>query len=200
MNAVAVNNAVPAQNLQEFIAWVKANPGKVNYGSSGFGSSNHLIPELLNGRLGLTLVHVPFRGGAPALQALLAGQVQVMMENIPTKIGAIRAGQIRALAVTGRERDPSLPDVPTFAEAGIPDIVVEPWFGFMAPRGTPDAVIAGLSRLLNEAIADPEVRRKFADLGVRPEGGSPERFNAHVRSEIARWREVVEVNKIEKLN
>jgi tripartite-type tricarboxylate transporter receptor subunit TctC len=200
MNAVAVNNAVPAQNLQEFIAWVKANPGRVNYGSSGFGSSNHLIPELLNGRLGLTLVHVPFRGGAPALQALLAGQVQVMMENIPTKIGAIRAGQIRALAVTGRERDPSLPDVPTFAEAGIPDIVVEPWFGFMAPRGTPDAVIAGLSRLLNEAIADPEVRRKFADLGVRPEGGSPERFSTHVRSEIARWREVVEVNKIEKLN
>ena len=155
---------------------------------------------MLNGRLGLTLVHVPFRGGAPALQALLAGQVQVMMENIPTKIGAIRAGQIRALAVTGRERDPSLPDVPTFAEAGIPDIVVEPWFGFMAPRGTPDAVIAGLSRLLNEAIADPEVRRKFADLGVRPEGGPPERFSTHVRSEIARWREVVEVNKIEKLN
>lgn len=126
MNAVAVNNAVPAQNLQEFIAWVKANPGRVNYGSSGFGSSNHLIPELLNGRLGLTLVHVPFRGGAPALQALLAGQVQVMMENIPTKIQAIRAGQIRALAVTGRERDPSLPDVPTFAEAGIPDIVWSP--------------------------------------------------------------------------
>lgn len=90
--------------------------------------------------------------------------------------------------------------MPTFAEAGIPDIVVEPWFGFMAPRGTPDAVIAGLSRLLNEALADSEVRRKFADLGVRPEGGPPERFAAHVRSEIARWREVVEVNKIEKLN
>jgi len=157
MNAVAVNNSVPAQTLQEFLAWVKTNPGRVNYGSS-------------------------------------------VMENIPTKVQAIRAGQIRALAVTGRERDPSLPDVPTFAEAGVPDIVVEPWFGFMAPRGTPDAVIAGLSRLLNEAVADPEVRRKFADLGVRPEGGPPERFAAHVRSEIARWREVVETNKIEKLN
>jgi tripartite-type tricarboxylate transporter receptor subunit TctC len=200
MNAVAVNNNVPAQNLQEFIAWVKANPGKVNYGSSGFGSSNHLVPELLNGRLGLTLVHVPFRGGAPALQALLAGQVQVMMENIPTKIGAIRAGQIRALAVTGRERDPSLPDVPTFAEAGVPGIVAEPWFGYMAPRGTPDAIVAGLNRILNEAIADPEVQRKLRDLGARPEGGPPERFAAHVRSEIARWREVVETNKIEKLN
>ena len=199
-NVLVVNNNVPAQNLQEFIAWVKANPGKVNYGSSGFGSSNHLVPELLNGRLGLTLVHVPFRGGAPALQALLAGQVQVMMENIPTKIGAIRAGQIRALAVTGRERDPSLPDVPTFAEAGVPGIVAEPWFGYMAPRGTPDAVVAGLNRILNEAIADPEVQRKLRDLGARPEGGPPERFAAHVRSEIARWREVVETNKIEKLN
>ncbi|MEN9500668.1 MAG: hypothetical protein RIS83_2488 [Pseudomonadota bacterium] len=200
MNAVAVNNDVPARSLQEFIAWVKANPGKVNYGSSGFGSSNHLVPELLNGRLGLTLVHVPFRGGAPALQALMAGQVQVMMENIPTKIQAIRAGQIRALAVTGRERDPSLPDVPTFAEAGVSGIVAEPWFGYMAPRGTPDAVVAGLNRLLNEAIADAEVQRKLRDLGARPEGGPPERFAAHVRSEIARWREVVEVNKIEKLN
>ncbi|NBS44447.1 MAG: tripartite tricarboxylate transporter substrate binding protein, partial [Acetobacteraceae bacterium] len=178
----------------------KANPGKVNYGSSGFGSSNHLVPELLNGRLGLTLVHVPFRGGAPALQALIAGQVQVMMENIPTKIQAIRAGQIRALAVTGAERDPSLPDVPTMAEAGVPGIVAEPWFGYMAPRGTPDAVVAGLNRLLNEAIADPEVQRKLRDLGARPEGGSPERFAAHVRSEIARWRDVVETNKIEKLN
>jgi len=200
MNVVAVNNSVPVQTLPEFIAWVKANPGRVNYGSSGFGSSNHLVPELLNGRLGLTLVHVPFRGGAPALQALLAGQVQVMMENIPTKIGAIRAGQIRALAVTGRERDPSLPNIPTFAEAGVPGIVAEPWFGYMAPRGTPDAVVAGLNRLLNEAIADAEVQRKLRDLGARPEGGSPERFAAHVRSEIARWHEVVEVNKIEKLN
>lgn len=200
MNVLAVNPAVPARTLQEFIAWAKANPGRVNYGSSGFGSSNHLIPELLNGRLGLTMVHVPFRGGAPALQALLANQVQVMIENIPTKIQAIRAGQIRAIAVTGRERDPSLPDVPTFAEAGVDGIVVEPWFGYMAPRGTPENIVAGLNRLLNEANADPEVQRRLRDLGARPEGGSPQRFAEHVRAEVARWRDVVERNNIEKID
>lgn len=200
MNVLAVNPAVPARTLQEFVTWAKANPGRVNYGSSGFGSSNHLTPELLNGRLGLTMVHVPFRGGAPALQALLANQVQVMIENIPTKIQAIRAGQIRAIAVTGRERDPSLPDVPTFAEAGVEGIVVEPWFGYMAPRGTPENVVAGLNRLLNEANADPEVQRRLRDLGARPEGGSPQRFAEHVRAEVARWRDVVERNNIEKID
>ena len=200
MNVLAVNPAVPARTLQEFVTWAKANPGRVNYGSSGFGSSNHLTPELLYGRLGLTMVHVPFRGGAPALQALLANQVQVMIENIPTKIQAIRAGQIRAIAVTGRERDPSLPDVPTFAEAGIEGIVVEPWFGYMAPRGTPENVVAGLNRLLNEANADPEVQRRLRDLGARPEGGSPQRFAEHVRAEVARWRDVVERNNLEKID
>ncbi|NMJ44111.1 tripartite tricarboxylate transporter substrate binding protein [Roseomonas sp. JC162] len=200
MNVVAVNPAVPARTLQEFVAWARANPGRVNYGSSGFGSSNHLIPELMNGRLGTGMVHVPFRGGAPALQALLANQVQVMIENVPTKIQAIRAGQIRAIAVTGRERDPALPEVPTFAEAGIEGIVVEPWFGYMAPRGTPANVVAGLNRILNEANADPDVQRRLRDLGARPEGGSPERFAEHVRTEVARWREVVERNNIEKLN
>lgn len=199
MNVVAVHPSVPATTLQEFIAWARANPGRVNYGSSGFGSSNHLTPELLNGRLGTAMVHVPFRGGAPALQALLANQVQVMIENIPTKIQAIRAGQIRAIAVTGAERDPSLPDTPTFAEAGVPGIVVEPWFGYMAPRGTPVAVITGLNRLLNEANADPELQRRLRDLGVRPEGGSAERFADHVRAELTRWRGVVEQNRIEKI-
>lgn len=200
MNVVAVHPSVPATTLTEFIAWARANQGRVNYGSSGFGSSNHLTPELLNGRLGTGMVHVPFRGGAPALQALLANQVQVMIENIPTKIQAIRAGQIRAIAVTGRERDPALPEVPTFAEAGVPGVVVEPWFGYMAPRGTPAQVVAGLNRILNEANADPEVQRRLRDLGVRPEGGSPGRFAEHVRAEIARWREVVETNNIERIN
>ncbi len=199
MNVVAVHPSVPARTLPEFIAWAQANRGRVNYGSSGFGSSNHLTPELLNGRLGTAMVHVPFRGGAPALQALLANQVQVMIENIPTKIQAIRAGQIRAIAVTGRERDPSLPDIPTFAEAGVPGIVVEPWFGYMAPRGTPANVVAGLNRILNAANADSDVQARLRGLGVRPEGGTPARFGEHVRSEIARWREVVEQNRIEKI-
>ena len=171
----------------------------MNYGSSGFGSSNHLSPELLNGRHGLGLIHVPFRGGAPALQALLAGQVQLMLENVPTLVAAAREGGIRPLAVTGRERDPALPDVPTFAEAGVPDVVVEPWFGYMAPSGTPEPAVRRLNALFGEALADPVVQARLRDFGARPEGGPPERFAAHVRSEVARWRQVVERNNIEKI-
>ncbi len=200
MNVLAVHPSVPARTAQEFLAWAQANKGRVNYASSGFGSSNHLTPEILNGRYGLELVHVPFRGGAPALQALMAGQVQLMIENIPTKVAAIRDGRIRAIAVTGAQRDPALPDVPTFAEAGIPDLIVEPWFGYMAPRGTPEAAIRRLNALLNDALADPEVGRRLRDLGLRPEGGPPDRFAAHVRGELARWRQVVETNRIERLS
>lgn len=200
MNVLAVHPSVPARTAPEFIAWAQANRGRVNYGSSGFGSSNHLVPEMLNGRFDLRMVHVPFRGGAPALQALMAGQVQLMIENVPTLVAAIRDGRIRAIAVTGTGRDPALPEVPSFAEAGVPDVVAEPWFGYMAPRGTPEPVVRRLNALLNEALADPEVQRRLRDLGLRPEGGPPERFAAHVRAEIARWREVVERNGIERLS
>jgi tripartite-type tricarboxylate transporter receptor subunit TctC len=200
MNLLVVHPSLPPRTLTGFLDWARTNHGRVNYGSSGFGSSNHLAPELLNGRYGLGLVHVPFRGGAPALQALLGNQVQLMLENVPTLVGAVRQGQIRPIAVTGRERDPALPEVPTFAEAGIPDVVIEPWFGFMAPRGTPENAVRRLNALFEEALADPEVRRRLADLGARPEGGPPERFAAHVRAEVARWRQVVESAGIERLN
>lgn len=200
MNLLAVHPSVPTRTLTEFLDWARTNRGAVNYGSSGFGSSNHLAPELLNGRYGTGLVHVPFRGGAPALQALLGNQVHLMLENVPTLVGAVRAGQIRPIAVTGRVRDPALPEVPTFAEAGVPDVVIEPWFGFMAPRGTPENVVRRLNALFEEALADPDVRRRLADLGARPEGGPPERFAGHVRSEVARWRQVVETAGIERLN
>ena len=199
MNLLAVHPSVPARTLREFMDWAAANKGRVNYGSSGFGSSNHLAPEVLNGRYGLGLMHVPFRGGAPALQALLAGQVQLMLENVPTLVAAAREGGIRPIAVTGRERDPALPDVPTLAEAGVPDVVVEPWFGYMAPAGTPEPAVRRLNALLGEALADDAVRARLRDLGARPEGGPPERFAAHVRSEVARWRQVVERNDIEKI-
>ena len=200
INLLVVHPSNPSRTLPEFMAWANANKGRVNYGSSGFGSSNHLTPEILNGRFGLGLVHVPFRGGAPAMQALMSNQVQLMIENVPTLIGAARGGQIRPIAVTGRERDPALPDVLTFAEAGVPDVVVEPWFGFMAPRGTPATIVNGLNAILREAIADEAVRRRLLDLGARPEGGPSERFVQHVRAEVARWREVSERAGIERLN
>lgn len=200
MNALVVRPDHPARSFQDFVAWAKQQGNRVSYSSSGFGSSNHLLPEFINGRLGLQMVHVPFRGGAPGMQAVIAGDTQLMFENTPTLIGAIRGGQLRALAVSGSTRDPALPDVPTLEESGMPNAVIEPWFGYMAPRGTPANVVARLNALLNTALADEAVRARLRDLGTRPEGGPPERFAAHVRSELARWREVVEVNRIERIN
>ncbi|WP_424811770.1 Bug family tripartite tricarboxylate transporter substrate binding protein [Roseococcus sp. YIM B11640] len=199
MNAMVVRPDHPARTFQEFVEWAKRPGNQVSYSSSGFGSSNHLLPEFINGRLGLHMVHVPFRGGAPGMQAVIAGNTQMMFENTPTLIGAIRGGQLRALAVSGSTRDPALPDVPTLGEAGMPDAVIEPWFGYMAPRGTPPQVVARLNALFNAALADEVVQGRLRDLGARPEGGPAERFAAHVRSEVARWRQVVEVNRIERI-
>jgi len=199
MNALAVRPDHPARDFQEFVAWARAQGERASFSSSGFGASNHLLGEFLNGRLGLRMTHVPFRGGAPGMQAVMQGATSMFFENTPTLIGAIRGGQLRALAVSGRERDPALPDVPTLEEAGMPNAVVEPWFGYMAPRGTPANVVARLNQLLNEANADPAVQARLRDLGARPEGGPPERFAAHVRAELARWREVVETNRIERI-
>lgn len=199
MNALAVRPDHPARDFPQFVAWAREQGDRASFSSSGFGASNHLLGEFLNGRLGLRMTHVPFRGGAPGMQAVMQGTTSMFFENTPTLIGAIRGGQLRALAVSGRERDPALPEVPTLEEAGMRNAVVEPWFGYMAPRGTPAHVVARLNRMLNEANADPAVQTRLRDLGARPEGGPPERFAAHVRSEIARWREVVETNRIERI-
>jgi len=199
MNALVVRPEHPARNFQEFRAWAAREGNRVNFSSSGFGSSNHLLPEFLNGRLGLSMTHVPFRGGAPGMQAVIAGDTQMMFENVPTLIGSIRGGQLRPIVVSGATRDPALPDVPTLEEAGMPNAVVEPWFGYMAPRGTPPAVVARLNALFNMALRDEAVLARLRDLGAKPEGGPPERFAAHVRSELARWREVVAVNRIERI-
>lgn len=199
MNALVVRPNHPAQNFQQFVEWARREGNRVNFSSSGFGASNHLLGEFLNGRLGLQMTHVPFRGGAPGMQAVIAGDTQMFFENTPTLIGSIRGGQLRALVVSGQTRDAALPDVPTLEEAGMPDAVIEPWFGYMAPRGTPPAVVARLNALLNMALADELVQSRLRDLGARPEGGPPERFAGHVQSEIARWRDVVRVNRIERI-
>lgn len=133
MNAMVVRPDHPARDFQQFVTWAKREGNRVNFSSSGFGASNHLLGEFLNGRLGLTMTHVPFRGGAPGMQAVIAGDTQMFFENTPTLIGAIR-GALRALVVSGRSRDAALPDVPTLEEAGMSDAVIEPWFGYMAPR------------------------------------------------------------------
>jgi tripartite-type tricarboxylate transporter receptor subunit TctC len=199
MNLLAVRNELPIRTVQDFIAYARANPGRMQYGSSGFGSSNHLAPEMLKGMFGLDILHVPFRGGAPAMQALIGGQVDFMLENVPTLVAAMRDGRFRGVAVTGAARDPAIPDIPTFEEGGLAGFIVEPWFGFMAPRGTPEAAVNRLNALFNEALADEVVRARLADLGARPRGGSPADFAAHVQAELAKWKQVVETNKIERL-
>ena len=199
MNALVVRPDHPARDFQGFVTWARAQGNRANFSSSGFGASNHLLGEFLNGRLGLSMQHVPFRGGAPGMQAVMQGATQMFIENTPTLIGAIRGGQLRALVVSGRERDPALPDVPTLGEAGMADAVVEPWFGYMAPRGTPAHVVLALNTMLNRANADPDVQARLRGLGALPEGGPPERFAAHVRAELARWAEVVRVNNIERI-
>jgi tripartite-type tricarboxylate transporter receptor subunit TctC len=199
MNLLAVRNELPVRTLAEFLAYARANPGRMQYGSSGFGSSNHLAPEMLKGMFNLDILHVPFRGGAPAMQALMGGQVDFMLENVPTLVAAMRDGRFRGIAVTGAARDPAVPDLPTFEEEGLKGFVVEPWFGFMAPRGTPDAAVQRLNALFNEALSDPASRQRLADLGAKPRGGSPADFAAHVQAELVKWREVVEKNNIERL-
>jgi tripartite-type tricarboxylate transporter receptor subunit TctC len=189
-NVMEVNPAVPAQSVAEFIAYAKANPGKVNLASSGIGTSVHLSGALFMMMTGLDLVHVPYRGSAPALTDLLGGQVQVMFDNLPSSIGYIRDGRLRALAVTTTSRSKALPDVPTVADT-VPGYEASAWFGLAAPRGTPAAVIETLNRAVNAVLADPAMAEKFAALGGTIIPGTADDFGALIAEETAKWAKVV---------
>ena len=194
-NVMAVRPGLPAQDLAGVLELARRRDG-LSFGSSGVGASNHLTPELLRGRLGLQWVHVPYRGSGPAITDLIGGRIDVFFDNLPSILPHIRAGSVRAIAAVSAERIPELPDVPTFAEAGIPGIVIDSWFGFLAPAGTPPAAIARLNSAFNAALADPAIRRRLEEAAVVPLGGPPERLEAHMRAEVARWSEVVRVNRI----
>jgi tripartite-type tricarboxylate transporter receptor subunit TctC len=161
-NVMTVRKDLPAKTLQEVIALTKAQPGKLTYGSSGLGASNHLAPELLRGRLGTEWTHIPYRGSGPAIIDIAGGRIDVFFDNIPSILPQIRAGNVRAVAVVSEARVPELSDVPTFAESGVPGIVIDSWFGFLAPAGTPPAVVAALNGAFSKALADPAVRAKLA--------------------------------------
>ena len=196
MNVITVNLAFPARSVAELIDWAKANPGKLSFGSSGIGSSNHLTPEWLKTITATDMVHVPYRGSGPAIADLLAGSIAMFVDNEPSILPQIKAGRIRALAVTGERRSAALPDIPTMEELGYKGFVVEPWFGFMAPRGTPRAVIDRLNAGFNTAVANPRVRKRLDDAGLRVSGGPPERLADQIRLESARWAVVVKANNI----
>jgi len=189
-NVMEVNLAVPAGNVAEFIALAKANPRKINMASPGIGTSVHLAGELFMMMAGVQLTHVPYRGGAPALTDLIGGQVQVMFDVLPGSLAHVRAGDVRALAVTTRARAAALPDVPVIAET-VPGYESSTWFGLGAPKGTPPEIIARLNSVINAGLVDPTVKARLAEVGSDPMPLSAAEFGALVAAETEKWAKVV---------
>jgi len=194
-NVMEVNPSFPAKNVAEFIAYAKANPGKVNMASSGTGTSVHMSGELFMAMTGVKMAHVPYKGSGPALTDLMAGTVDVMFDNMPSSIGHIQGGKIRAMAVTTDKRSAALPDVPTVAET-VPGYEASAWFGMGAPKGTPADVIDKLNKTINEALKDPKMVARLADLGGAPMPGSPADFGKVMADEVAKWKKVVEFSGV----
>jgi len=189
-NVMEINPNVPVKTVAEFIAYVKANPGKVHMASSGSGTSVHLSGEMFKSMTGIEMTHVPYKGAAPALTDLIGNQVQVMFDNLPSSIEHIKAGNLRALAVTTDTRSAALPGVPTVAET-VPGYEASAWFGMGAPKGTPAEVIAILNREVNAALKDPKMVARLADLGGTPMIGTPADFGKVIVSETEKWAKVV---------
>jgi tripartite-type tricarboxylate transporter receptor subunit TctC len=197
-NVMTVNKDVPAKTAAEFIAYVKANPGKVNLASSGNGTSVHLSGEMFMAMAGVKMQHVPYRGAAPAITDLLGGQVQLIFDNMPSILQHVRAGSVRALAVTGTARSPLLPDVPVLADT-LPGYEASALFGVGAPKNTPKAVIEKLNKEINAVLAEPAIKARLLDLGGEPLIGPPEAFGAMIVAETEKWRKVIEEAKVEKV-
>ena len=196
MNVFTVNNNFPAKTMAEMVAWAKANPGKLTFGSSGVGASNHLAPEWLAFLTGVSMIHVPYKGSGPAIIDIVGGQIMMFNDNEPSILPQIKAGKVRALAVTGPQRSKNLPDVPTMVEAGYKGFVVEPWFGFMAPKGTPAAIIDKLNATFNTALANSRVKKRLEDTGLRPVGGAASILGEQIRVETERWAAVIKANNL----
>jgi tripartite-type tricarboxylate transporter receptor subunit TctC len=189
-SVLEVNPSVPIKSVPEFIAYAKANPGKINMGTAGNGSPPHMFGELFKAMAGVDLAVVGYRGGGPALVDLLSGQVQVMFEGITSSIGYIKAGKLRALAVTSAKRSAALPDIPTIGEF-VPGYAATGWFGLGAPKGTPQSIIDMLSKAVGEALADPAMKARFADLGAEPMPMTPAEFGNLVADDTQKWAKVI---------
>jgi tripartite-type tricarboxylate transporter receptor subunit TctC len=189
MLVVAAN--VPVHDMKELIGLARAQPGKLNFASSGPGSLPHLAGELLKLTAGIDIVHVPYRGAAPAVNDLLGQQVQMAFLDLPVLLPQIQAGQLRGIAIGSPQRAPTAMEVPTTAEAGMPDLRVENWYGMVAPAGTPPAIVAALNRIATEAMRDPAVKQKLASQGAELIGDTPEHFRGFIDAEIAKWAKVI---------
>jgi len=189
-------NRVPAKTLPELIAWAKANPGKLNCGSAGNGTSRHLSCELFNAAAGIGATHVPYKGTGPATQALVAGEVDWLFEALGSAAGQIRAGNVRPIVVTSTQRSPAFPEIPTAIESGLAGFDVTSWYGLWVPAGTPPALVRKLNDAVVKAFADPELRDTWAKLGAEPGGSTPEAFRALIDKDVAKWGKVVQEAKI----
>ena len=189
-NVLVVNPQVAVNSVPELIVYAKANPGKINFASSGSGTSIHLSGELFKSMTGVQMTHVPYKGSAPALTDLIGGQVQLMFDNLPSSLAFIKSGKLKALAVTSTTRAPALPDVPTIADT-VPGFEASSWFGILGPAGTPDDVVTKINGEINKWLASPDAKEKLAAQGANAAGGSPADFANHIRNETAKWAKVV---------
>ncbi len=193
-NILVVHPSVPAKNVQELIAWARANEDKASYASSGNGTSIHMAGEMFKVRTGLKTQHVPYKGSAPAMTDLIGGQVQFMFDNMPSAWPHVQAGKLRALAVTTHKRSPSAPDVPTMEESGIAPFDVTSWFGLLAPKGTPPDIVARLNKVMNAAFDKPAIQQAYAKLGALAEKNSPQDFARFIDAEVKGWAPVVKAS------
>ena len=193
-NVLVVNNNVPAHSLAELIALAKANPGKLNFASSGYGLAAHLAGELFKAQAQIDIVHVPYKGSAPALQDVVAGDEQMMFATTSGVMGFLQNGQVRPLAVTTLKRTAILPDIPTMDEAGLPGFEAATWHGLVAPAGTPKPIVETLHRAIVEALKDADVQQKLASLGIDSVGNSPDEFAAYIKNEIPKWAAVIKAS------
>jgi tripartite-type tricarboxylate transporter receptor subunit TctC len=188
---LVVNPSLPIKSVKELIAYARSNPGKLNFGSGGRGATPHLAGEMLKTMAGIEMTHVPYKGGGPALSDLIAGQIQLMLENIPSTLPFVKAGKLRALAVSGKKPSALLPDLPTLDEAGLQGYEIVGWNGLFFPAGTSSGIVRKIHAETVEMLAQPEVKERLATLGAEGVGSSPSEFSAFVRAEIAKWARVV---------
>ena len=195
-NILVVHPSVPVKNVKEFIALAKSNPGRLNFGTAGSGSSTHMAGEWFKLYTGVNLTHVPYKGSAQAMQDLLGGQIELMFENLPTAIAQVRAGKIRSLGMTSRERSPSMPEVPTLAETGVPGFEATAWFTIAAPAKVPADIIRKLNADMNAFLKAPEMQQRWIDMGVVPLGGSPADAEKFFVVEREKWGKVIKAASI----
>jgi len=193
-SVLLVNPAVPVDSVQELIDHAKSHPGKLNFGSSGNGSSHHLAGELFNSMADTRMTHIPYRGTAAAQVDLIAGEIQVLFDTLPAAMPHVQGGKVKALAVSSLERDASLPDLPTIAEAGVPGYEVGSWYGFLFPAGTPDEIVERMSAAVTEVINSPEVTERLLAQGATPVASTPAEFTEHIAREQEKWAKVIKLS------